>query len=115
MHNCLQAERWGSELYTEDVEHVDLSSRPFTVRTSDTQVLSSQAMMLWMPCTAYPPPPPPPPPPTPWHPCFQLAKARRILHHAVVSPRTAATALLLLDAHHTIRSSSPSVMQNYAK
>ena len=58
MHNCLQAERWGSELYTEDVEHVDLSSRPFTVRTSDTQVLSSQAMMLWTPCTAYPPPPP---------------------------------------------------------
>lgn len=33
-----QAERWGSELLTEDVEHVDLSSRPFTVRTSDTEV-----------------------------------------------------------------------------
>ena len=37
----LQAERWGSELLTEDVEHVDLTSRPFTVRTSDTEVLPS--------------------------------------------------------------------------
>lgn len=36
----VQAERWGSELLTEDVEHVDLSNRPFTVRTSDTEVLS---------------------------------------------------------------------------
>ncbi|DBA65911.1 TPA: hypothetical protein ACH3X2_002936 [Trebouxia sp. C0005] len=33
-----QAERWGSELLTEDVEHVDLGNRPFTVRTSDTEV-----------------------------------------------------------------------------
>lgn len=36
----MQAERWGSDLLTEDVEHVDLSKRPFTVRTSDTEVLS---------------------------------------------------------------------------
>ena len=36
----LQAERWGSELLTEDVEHVDLSNRPFTVKTSDTEVRS---------------------------------------------------------------------------
>ena len=35
-----QAERWGSELLTEDVEHVDLSSRPFTIRSSDTEVCS---------------------------------------------------------------------------
>ena len=35
---CVQAERWGSELLTEDVEHVDLSKHPFTVRTSDTEV-----------------------------------------------------------------------------
>ena len=35
---CVQAERWGSELLTEDVEHVDLSKRPFTVRTSETEV-----------------------------------------------------------------------------
>ncbi len=33
----MQAERWGSELLTEDVEYVDLSSRPFTVRSSDTE------------------------------------------------------------------------------
>lgn len=33
-----QAERWGSELLTEDVEFVDLSSRPFTIRSSDTEV-----------------------------------------------------------------------------
>ncbi|DBA96752.1 TPA: hypothetical protein ACH3X1_015592 [Trebouxia sp. C0004] len=33
-----QAERWGSELLTEDVEQVDLGNRPFTVRTSDTEV-----------------------------------------------------------------------------
>lgn len=36
--HCLQAEKWGSELLTEDVEHVDLTSRPFTVRSSDTEV-----------------------------------------------------------------------------
>ena len=35
---CLQAERWGSELLTEDVEHVDLSVRPFVIRTSETEV-----------------------------------------------------------------------------
>ncbi|GFR48189.1 hypothetical protein Agub_g10042, partial [Astrephomene gubernaculifera] len=30
-----QAERWGSELHTEDVESVDLSVRPFRIRSSD--------------------------------------------------------------------------------
>eukprot|EP00898_Chlorokybus_atmophyticus_P002596 jgi/Chlat1/3337/Chrsp23S03652 len=30
-----QAERWGAILYTEDVESVDLSKRPFTVKTSE--------------------------------------------------------------------------------
>lgn len=34
----LQAERWGSELLTEDVEHVDLSVRPFVIRTSEIEV-----------------------------------------------------------------------------
>ena len=34
----LQAERWGAELVTEDVEEVDLQQRPFLVRTSDTEV-----------------------------------------------------------------------------
>lgn len=33
-----QAERWGSELYQEDVEFVDLKSRPFTVQSSERKV-----------------------------------------------------------------------------
>ncbi|KAL4428113.1 hypothetical protein ABPG75_002202 [Micractinium tetrahymenae] len=33
-----QAERWGAQLYTEDVEGVDLSSRPFTIRGTETTV-----------------------------------------------------------------------------
>jgi len=33
-----QAERWGAEMYTEDVEHVDLSQRPFTIRSTDREV-----------------------------------------------------------------------------
>ncbi|BDA41725.1 Thioredoxin reductase [Coccomyxa sp. Obi] len=33
-----QAERWGSELLTEDVEFVDLQSRPFLIRSTDTEV-----------------------------------------------------------------------------
>ncbi|GBG00126.1 thioredoxin-disulfide reductase [Raphidocelis subcapitata] len=33
-----QAERWGAELYTEDVEAVDLSSRPFTIRSGERTV-----------------------------------------------------------------------------
>lgn len=32
-----QAERWGAELYTEDVIEVDLSQRPFTVRSEDRE------------------------------------------------------------------------------
>ncbi|MDY6902337.1 MAG: thioredoxin-disulfide reductase [Cyanobacteriota bacterium] len=32
-----QAERWGAELYTEDVVSVDLSQRPFTVRSSERE------------------------------------------------------------------------------
>lgn len=32
-----QAVRWGAELYTEDVTHVDLSQRPFTVRSDDRE------------------------------------------------------------------------------
>ena len=41
---ALQAERWGSELLTEDVEHVDLSVRPFVVRSSETEVRSTSAV-----------------------------------------------------------------------
>jgi len=33
-----QAERWGTELYTEDVEHLDLSQRPFVIRSSEREV-----------------------------------------------------------------------------
>jgi thioredoxin reductase (NADPH) len=33
-----QAERWGAELYTEDVISVDLSQRPFTIRSQDREV-----------------------------------------------------------------------------
>ncbi|CAI7778904.1 unnamed protein product [Closterium sp. NIES-53] len=33
-----QAERWGAELHTEDVEYVDLQTRPFTVRSSDREL-----------------------------------------------------------------------------
>lgn len=33
-----QAERWGAELHTEDVEFVDLQNRPFTVRTCEREV-----------------------------------------------------------------------------
>ena len=33
-----QAERWGSQLLTEDVERVDLSKRPFTISSGDTTV-----------------------------------------------------------------------------
>lgn len=32
-----QAERWGAELYTEDVIQVDLSQRPFTVRSEERE------------------------------------------------------------------------------
>ena len=34
----LQAERWGAEMFTEDVESIDLDSRPFTVTTAERQV-----------------------------------------------------------------------------
>lgn len=35
--SLLQADRWGSELLTEDVEFVDLQSRPFLIRSTDTE------------------------------------------------------------------------------
>ena len=43
----LQAERWGSELLTEDVEHVDLSVRPFAIRTSETEVQFLLPVQSW--------------------------------------------------------------------
>jgi thioredoxin reductase len=36
----VQAERWGAQLLTEDVESVDLNQRPFVVRGTDTEVRS---------------------------------------------------------------------------
>lgn len=34
----LQAERWGTILFTEDVELLDLKERPFTIRSSENEV-----------------------------------------------------------------------------
>ncbi len=36
-----QAVRWGAELYTEDVEFLDVQNRPFTIRTADQEVICS--------------------------------------------------------------------------
>lgn len=38
-----QAERWGAELFQEDVESVDVKHSPFTVRSGERQVY----MVLW--------------------------------------------------------------------
>ena len=53
-----QAERWGAELYTEDVIAVDLSQRPFTVRSEDREFKTNSiviatgatAKRLGLPC-----------------------------------------------------------------
>ena len=34
-----QAERWGAELFQEDVESIDVKSRPFTVQSSERKVI----------------------------------------------------------------------------
>ena len=34
----LQAQRWGAELYTEDVQSVDLSQRPFVIRSDEREM-----------------------------------------------------------------------------
>lgn len=41
--SLVQAERWGTELYTEDVEHLDLSQRPFVIRSSEREVRKGEA------------------------------------------------------------------------
>lgn len=33
-----QAERWGAELFQEDVEYVDVKNSPFTVKSSEHEV-----------------------------------------------------------------------------
>ena len=40
-----QAERWGAELYTEDVSSVDLSQRPFTVRSEEREVKANSIII----------------------------------------------------------------------
>ncbi|KAK9822163.1 hypothetical protein WJX81_003005 [Elliptochloris bilobata] len=40
-----QAERWGSELLTEDVESVDLSQRPFLVRSTEAEVRTNSLIV----------------------------------------------------------------------
>jgi thioredoxin reductase (NADPH) len=40
-----QAERWGAELHTEDVEFVDVSTRPFTIRTTEREVRAHSIIM----------------------------------------------------------------------
>jgi thioredoxin reductase (NADPH) len=53
-----QAERWGTECYTEDVTYVDLSQRPFTVRSDEREVKAhslviatgATAKRLGLPC-----------------------------------------------------------------
>ena len=47
-----QAERWGAELFQEDVESIDLKNRPFTVQSSERKVmdyfLSKCMNKLWI-------------------------------------------------------------------
>jgi thioredoxin reductase (NADPH) len=40
-----QAERWGAELYTEDVISVDLSQRPFTVRSPEREIKTNSIVI----------------------------------------------------------------------
>jgi thioredoxin reductase len=40
-----QAERWGAELHTEDVEAVDVTTRPFTIRTTEREVRAHSIIM----------------------------------------------------------------------
>lgn len=34
-----QAERWGAELFQEDVEYIDVKKGPFTVQSSERKVI----------------------------------------------------------------------------
>ncbi len=40
-----QAERWGTQCYTEDVISVDLSQRPFTIRSTDREVKANSIII----------------------------------------------------------------------
>merc|ERR1719331_2690566 len=79
-----QAARWGADLFTEDVEELDLSERPFRVRTSEREVRAHSVVLatgatarrlglpseerFWSAATASAPPArwPPAPPRTRW-------------------------------------------------
>eukprot|EP01018_Ginkgo_biloba_P029018 Gb_17624 [translate_table: standard] len=43
-----QAERWGAELIHEDVEYVDVKSRPFTIRSSEHEARSKSAVDVYI-------------------------------------------------------------------
>lgn len=43
-----QAERWGAELYQEDVESIDVKTRPFTVESSERKVIYCFAQVLFL-------------------------------------------------------------------
>lgn len=47
-----QAERWGAELVTDDVESVDLSSRPFSVTVADGATVHAHAIIVATGATA---------------------------------------------------------------
>ncbi|GMH35286.1 hypothetical protein BSKO_03154 [Bryopsis sp. KO-2023] len=40
-----QADRWGAELFTEDVEFVDLSQKPYTVRSTEREVKTNSIII----------------------------------------------------------------------
>ena len=42
----LQAERWGAQLFTEDVEEVDFRTRPFTIRSTERTVCIPDRTLL---------------------------------------------------------------------
>lgn len=43
-----QVERWGAELYQEDVEFVNVKSRPFVIRSSDREVHAVVLFLLFV-------------------------------------------------------------------
>lgn len=42
-----QAERWGAELFQEDVESIDLKNRPFTVQSSERKVMGYFSIKMY--------------------------------------------------------------------
>lgn len=48
-----QAERWGAELFLEDVESVDVKSSPFTVKSSERKVMYGFTLYYSILCYTY--------------------------------------------------------------